>query len=188
MYPALHTESETLVGYIDEMLDGVRNAAHGLTDAQASETPCRSALSVAGIIKHCTWVMNTQVGGRTTEPGSSDGAREFMTSFTPADDETLESLLDRFDDVRGRYVAAMSALDPDAAMTAAPKPWEGINEETTASTRLLLAHHIDEFARHAGHADIIREQLDGADAMSLRFAVEGREPNDYVQPWRPAAD
>lgn len=183
MFPAIRTESETLVGHIDEMLDGVRNSAYGLTDDQARQTPCRSALSIGGIVKHCTWVMTAQLGQRTTEPGSADGANEFMASFTPADDEPIEVLLERFDAARTRYLEVMGAKDPDATMTAPPQPWDGILEPHEASTRILLAHHIDEFARHAGHADIIREQIDGADAMGLRFAVEGLPGNDFVQPW-----
>ena len=70
-----------------------------------------------------------------------------------------------------------------AEVTVEPKPWDGQFEPMPATQRLLLAHHLDEFARHAGHADIIREQLDGADAMSLKYAVEGRPGNEYVQPW-----
>ncbi len=52
--------------------------------------------------------------------------------------------------------------------------------------RFALVHHVEELARHAGHADIIREQIDGATAASLLMAVEGREGNDFVQPWTPA--
>ncbi|PAT15622.1 hypothetical protein CKJ84_05060 [Corynebacterium sp. NML 120412] len=39
------------------------------------------------------------------------------------------------------------------------------------------------FARHAGHADIMREELDGAQAAELLAATEGWEPNEYVTPW-----
>jgi hypothetical protein len=53
--------------------------------------------------------------------------------------------------------------------------------------RFHLVHHIEEFARHAGHADIIREQLDGASAASLLMAVEGRPGNAFIQPWTPPA-
>ncbi|GAB3622091.1 DinB family protein [Mariniluteicoccus endophyticus] len=186
MHPAVLTESEVLVGHIAEMLDGIRNSAHGLADEQARSTPCRSELSISGIVKHCTWVMSAQTGGRESEPGSTEGAAEFMGSFRPTPDETIDVLLERFDTVRDTYIESMRALDPAAEMIAAPQPWEGILTESRQSTRLLLAHHIDEFARHAGHADIIREQLDGADAMALRFAAEGREGNAYVQPWSPS--
>ncbi|MGB7423447.1 MAG: hypothetical protein WA903_00920 [Ornithinimicrobium sp.] len=47
--------------------------------------------------------------------------------------------------------------------------------------------HANELARHAGHPDITREQLDGATAIELAFAIEGREGNDYVTPWTPAS-
>ena len=46
-----------LVNYIDQQLTAIRAAAFGLTEAQARETPCRSALSVGGIIKHAAYVM-----------------------------------------------------------------------------------------------------------------------------------
>lgn len=49
--------------------------------------------------------------------------------------------------------------------------------------RFALVHHIEELARHHGHADIIREQLDGAAAASLLTSVEGRPGNDLIQPW-----
>ena len=129
--------------------------------------------------------MSAQIGGRRSESGTAEGAKEFMSSFVAGPEETLEGLLARFDETRIAYLEAIAGLDPDAEMTVAPKPWEGILEPMQASTRLLLAHHNDEFGRHAGHADIIREQVDGADAMGLRFAVEGREGNAYITPWRP---
>ena len=44
-------------------------------------------------------------------------------------------------------------------------------------------HAVEEVARHAGHADIIREQIDGAQAAELLAAIEGWEPNEYITPW-----
>jgi hypothetical protein len=58
MYPpAQHDEITGLVSYIDEQLTAIRAAAFGLTEDQARETPCRSALSVGGIIKHVSYGM-----------------------------------------------------------------------------------------------------------------------------------
>ncbi len=71
-------------------------------------------------------------------------------------------------------------------MTAPPAPWDDIYAPTDSVQRFALMHHIEEFARHAGQADIIREQIDGATAASLLMAVEGRQGNDFVQPWTPA--
>ena len=46
---------------------------------------------------------------------------------------------------------------------------------------------IEEFARHAGHADLVREQLDGALAGQLTMAVHDIPGNDFIQPWERAA-
>lgn len=191
MFPAVLTESQTFTGYIDEMLQGLRNSAYGLTDAQAKEHPTRSQLSIAGLIKHATWVMRQTLpriegGGRTTEPGSAAGAAEFHGSFNPTDAESLADLLATFDATRARYLEVIAGLDPAAEIEVGPKPWDDQPNTEVATQRMLLAHHIDEFARHAGHADIIREQIDGATALPLRLAVEGRAGNAFVQPWTPA--
>lgn len=188
MRPAVLTESETLTGYIDEMLQGIRNAAFGLTDEEARSRPTRSALSIAGLLKHATWVMRTIVpssegGGRKAEPGTEAGRAEFFGSFNPTETETLEALLAAFDEARERYVATIGSMDPSAQVTVGPQPWDDQPDAMVATQRMLLAHHIDEFARHAGHADIIREQVDGATALPLRLAVEDRPGNAYVQPW-----
>ena len=50
--PALHDEATSLAGYVDIQLSGIRAAVYGLTEEQASARPCRSALSIIGIIKH----------------------------------------------------------------------------------------------------------------------------------------
>lgn len=183
--PAVLNEHDALLAYLDDNLQALRNAAHGLTDAQARQQPTRSSLSVAGLLKHVTWVLWTLIP-------SADGEQppvppqDFYASFTPAGDEPLETVLGWFDEARVRYLAAVAALDPDEVFTVAAKPWEGITDERPASRRLTLIHHVEEFARHAGHADILREQLDGATALPLRMAVEGIPGNAYAQPWQPA--
>ncbi len=52
------------------------------------------------------------------------------------------------------------------------------------SVRWVLLRLIEETARHAGHADIIRESLDGATALPLMAAAEGWPANSWVQPWK----
>ena len=54
------------------------------------------------------------------------------------------------------------------------------------SVRWVLLHLIQETARHAGHADIVRECVDGAAAMPLMAAVEGWPETPWVKPWQPA--
>ena len=98
----------------------------------------------------------------------------------------LRRTLEAYDEVRSVYLADVRSTDPGADMTARPAPWDGIYTPTGSVQRFALAHHVEEFARHAGHADIIRVQIDGATAASLLMAVEGRKGNNFVQPWTPA--
>ncbi len=58
--------------------------------------------------------------------------------------------------------------------------------ETVWSVRWVLLHLIHETARHAGHADIIRESIDGATALPLMAAVEGWPPRRTITPWTPS--
>ena len=188
--PGTYTEAEVLIGYLDQQLAAIRAAAYGLTEQQARETPCRSALSIGGLVKHATYVM-AQRERRKADPTSlpdEAGYALFMGSFALGDGETLAGALEAFDAARSAYLADVRATDPGGQMTAPPAPWDGVFAPTDSVQRFALVHHVEEFARHAGHADIIREQLDGADAASLLMAVEGRPGNAFVQPWAPPTE
>ena len=56
------------------------------------------------------------------------------------------------------------------------------------SARWILLHVFEELARHAGHADIIREHIDGATMYELMVAEEGWPETDWLKPWRPKVD
>ncbi len=185
--PGRYTESQTLVGYLEQQLAAIRAAAYGLTDEQARLTPCRSALSVGGLVKHATYVMSGRLNRASAPSFDQEAARRFMSSFALGEQETLAGALEDFDAAREAYLAEVGSVDPAAEMVAPPTPWEGRSEPTGSVERFALVHHVEELARHAGHADIIREQIDGANALSLLMAVEGRPGNPYVQPWAPAA-
>jgi Protein of unknown function (DUF664) len=53
------------------------------------------------------------------------------------------------------------------------------------SVRWILLHLVEEIARHAGHADIIRETIDGATMYELMAAAEGWPATDWLTPWTP---
>ena len=185
--PQIDDERTTLCNYLDEQLDALRAAAHGLSDEQARSTPLRSALSISGLLKHACFCMGGSLVGaglKESEPVDSD----FYGSFTPSPDETLDALLATFDRLRADYMAMCRDGDLEAELPVGPFPWYGMDEARPAKLRYLYVGHIEEFARHAGHADIIREQIDGAKAPELVAAIEGREPNQFVTPWTPSPD
>ncbi|WP_235840547.1 DUF664 domain-containing protein [Corynebacterium liangguodongii] len=176
-------ERDTLCNFIDDQLSSLRASAYGLDDCKARETPLRSELSISGIIKHVTFVMNQSlIAAKDTKTDQSDEA--FFDSFVPGRSETLSDLLREFDRVRSVYLSACRGGDLESEISVGPMPWYGVHETQKARLRYRYVHDVEELARHAGHADIIREQLDGAKAPELIAAAEGRPANEYVTPWR----
>ena len=189
--PARLDEAAALATFLREQVESVRTAAFGLSEEEARQSPSRSALSLGGILKHLgitwpTWQTRgaCERGERGWEPTETDFAL-FYGSFALTEGETLEQVLRQYDDATAALIAAVESMDPDAEVLAAPAPWFGRLEPMPMTARMLALHQIEEFARHAGHADIIREHLDGAQAGQLTMAVHGIPGNDFIQPWQP---
>jgi hypothetical protein len=187
--PVPHDEITTITNYVDQQLAAIRAALLGLTEDQARTTPCRSALSVGGIVKHVAYGMRGAilVIGGTGEQVVPDEAAfaDYLASFTLTDQETAEGVVREFDDARRAYLTAMGQADPDADIMAPPAPWHGIYDARPAKLRYYLVHQVEEMARHAGHADILREQLDGLAVPALVMTMEGAAANQFFQPYVP---
>jgi Protein of unknown function (DUF664) len=115
-------------------------------------------------------------------------AENHRASFHLAPGETLAGILDLYDQAAKETDSVIAEI-PDLGQTV-PVP-QGVawlpSDITAWSVRWVLLHLIEETARHAGHADIIRESLDGATALPLMAAAEGWPTNPWVQPWRAPA-
>ena len=183
--PDEHTEIETLVGYLEVQLEALRASAHGLSDAQARATPTRSTLSVGGLLKHATNVLGGSAQVEEEVEVTPEMQAGFGASSALTDEEPLEEVRERFDTTARAHLDGVRTLDPDEPTTEPSAPWAGVLRATTVRRRYQLVHHVEELARHAGDADILHEQLDGATALSLQTAVRGLPGNDFVQPWRP---
>lgn len=109
----------------------------------------------------------------------------FTDSFTVRDDETVAATIEDFDRVRAELLAAVAATDPAHDTTAPPAPWHGIFDARPIHARYHLVHLVEECARHAGHADIVREQIDGTAVPALVLTLAGAPANDFFQPYRP---
>ncbi|MFC5062054.1 DUF664 domain-containing protein [Actinomycetospora atypica] len=188
--PAQHDEVTGLVNYVDEQLTALRSAAFGLTEEQARETPCRSALSVGGLIKHAAYVMRGALERLRTEvteqPLDAVAYAAFTDSFVVRDDEKVAGVIEDFDRTRVELIAAIAATDPAGVTTAPPAPWHGVFEARPIHARYYLVHLVEEFGRHAGHADIIREQIDGVSVPALVLTLAGAPANDFFRPYEPA--
>jgi uncharacterized damage-inducible protein DinB len=186
--PAEHDEITGLLHFLDQQLDALRASAYGLTESQSRETPCRSALSIAGLIKHVAYGMRGATARLRGAASVMDAqvVAAYSASFVPAPEEAAVALLAEFDAARAEYLDAFGAADPDARAVEPPAPWHGRFAEQPIRLRYYLTHQIEEMARHAGHADIIREQLDGVSIPSLVLTLEGAPANDFFQPYVPA--
>jgi hypothetical protein len=189
--PAPHSEIEGIVNYVEQQLDAIRAASIGLTEEQVRLRPCRSALSIGGLLKHATFCMHGVIErlsrARELPPAFDEaGFANYQASFALADDETATSALAAFDAARAEYIAALTAVDPSAPTVEDPAPWFGIFDRRPARGRYLLVHQIEELARHAGHADIIREQIDGVAVPAIVLTADGMPASDHFAPYVPA--
>ena len=188
--PACDNETTGLARYLDQQLDALRGAIVGLTDEEARMQPCRSTLSVAGLLKHVTSVMNSAVArltnGEVRGPLDEAAYGAYLAGFALTDDERAVDTLAAFDAARTPYLEAIAATDPDERVTEPPAPWDGIYDSRPANARFYLVHQVEEMARHAGHADILREQIDGMAVPALVLSAAGAPANDFFQPYVPA--
>jgi hypothetical protein len=186
LVPPFEDEREGLLAYLAQQRYNLRVSAYGLTDEQARKAASPSALTVGGLIKHLTL---TEIGWIDTvlqveHEGDVEG---YLDSFRVTEDETLAGLLDGYDAAaaRSESVARDLALDHPVPVPH-DAPWFPRDVEAW-SLRWVLLHLIEETAKHAGHADIIREAVDGATFYPLMAAVEGWPAADWLQPWEPAS-
>lgn len=109
----------------------------------------------------------------------------YQGSFALTDDESANDALVAFDAARSAYIAAIAATDPGSALIEPPQPWFGIFDARPANARYYLVHQIEELARHAGHADIIREQIDAMAVPAIVMSLAGAPAKDFFQPYVP---
>ncbi|NUV56263.1 DinB family protein [Streptomyces coelicolor] len=170
--PAVTGEHADLLETLAKHRDFLRFTTRDLTDEQAGLRTTKSALCLGGLVKHVTaternW-MNFILEGPSamkdfTEMTEEDFARR-ADEFKMLPGETLAGVLDAYAEVARRTEEVVAGLPDLNASWPLPKaPWfEGQPEW---SARRVLLHILAETAQHAGHADIIREALDGAKTM-----------------------
>jgi uncharacterized damage-inducible protein DinB len=162
-------ERNDLLNALDQHRGFLLRTVRDLTDAQARLTPTASQLCLGGIIKHVAlveegWVHFIEEG--PDDKGAPDEAayEAHASGFRMTDGETLLALIARYEDVArrtGELVVTLPSLDASHPLPLAA--W--FEPGARWSVRRALLHIVAETAQHAGHADIIRESIDGAKSM-----------------------
>ena len=138
-----------------------------LTDDQARERTSVSELTIGGLIKHVAateagWA-RFAVGGPDAMAGDDPSPDHWETQFRMLPDETLAGLLAKYAAVASRTDALVAECDLDAGQPLPVAPW--FEPDAVWTARRVFLHIIAETAQHAGHADIIREGIDGSKTM-----------------------
>ncbi|GEC08789.1 hypothetical protein SSP24_64440 [Streptomyces spinoverrucosus] len=173
------TPSPDVTGEYADLLEALahhrrflRLTTRDLTDEQAGQRTTVSELCLGGLIKHVTsversWVdfiqHGPQVLGNWSDMTEADWAQR-ADEFRMLPGETLAGVLEEYAEVARRTDELVGTLpDLDRSQPLPSAPWH--EPGTRWSVRRVLLHIIGETAQHAGHADIIRESLDGAKSM-----------------------
>ena len=177
--PLAGTEVEHLIGALDRQRTTFRWKADGLDAAGLRVRIGASALSIGGLLKHLARV-ESQISGPKLSGAPIDPPWDTVDwdaaddpEFDLADDESPEQLYALYDDAVARSRARFDAAIRDGGLDQPTNLfWPGKGH---FSLRRILFDLLEEYGRHTGHADLLRE------------AVDGRVGEDPPRGWQPGA-
>lgn len=162
--PHAADEATTLLGFLDFLRATVEWKTQGLPDDQLRRRldAHPSGMTLGGLLKHLAYVEDywfaTVVGGDVdVQPWASvDWSADEDWDWHSADQDTGQELRGLWQESVGRSRAVVA--DRLGELGTTYPAWGGRDE---VSLRWVLTHMVEEYARHAGHADLLREQVDG---------------------------
>ncbi len=175
--PDIGAERADLVDVLRKHRGLFRHAVKGLTDEQARLAPTVSTLTLGGLVKHVAateleWARFAVEGPAATPDidwanvdwtNPPPAVQQYADGFRMLEDETLAGLLAEYDRVAAATDELVLRIDLDARQPLPEAPWFEPGASWTA--RRVFMHVVAETAQHAGHADIIRESIDGQKSM-----------------------
>ncbi len=148
----------------------LRYTVQGLSDEQARLRPTASELTLGGLVKHvahqeANWVRFILEGAPAmATPTDAAGFEKWAEEFRLLSGETLEGVLAEYEEIAARTDELVRTIpDLDASHPLPVAPW--FPPGATRSARRVLMHIVAETAQHSGHADILRESIDGQKTM-----------------------
>jgi hypothetical protein len=189
-------ELASLLEYLRYQHQAFFVTSYGLTDEQARCIPTASSFCIGGLIKHVTtmeYAWTQQVLAPPDLPQDPWSLQGMMVTwahreeqFVMRDDDTLNELLETLKAQSAATMRILGEADLDATVHVPNDVHAAYGVASDCTMRWVVLHLIEEFTRHAGHADIIRESIDGATMYELLAAVEGWPETGRFKPWKPA--
>lgn len=184
-----NAESATLIESLARHRGFLLQTAEGLTEEQARTASTVSALSIASLLKHVAdteeqWigfavrgaeafgdseVYDADVDWEAVDAEAADNGGDWSdsewedTRFVLTDAETLDALRGRVAEVAAKTEKVLAEIDLDQSHPLPDAPW--FEKGVSWSGRRVALHVLAEISQHAGHADIIREAIDGRKTM-----------------------
>ncbi|WP_067469082.1 mycothiol transferase [Nocardia amamiensis] len=161
-------EREDLIAMLADQRELFRITLRGIDEEQARRRTTVSELTLGGLLHHLIncerhW---TSVIVRRDENAELD-VSAYAGEYVMAPDETVSGLLAAWDEVAAATAELIRSVDSlDTAIPTPTAPWAP--ERIWQSVRYTVLHILREIAHHSGHADIIREELDGANSTQQR--------------------
>ena len=158
-------EVETLLGFLDYQRATLEWKCRGVDAAGMVLRTARSTMTLAGLLNHMSWVEDHWFSCFLHDRDRADTWSGADFAADP-DWEWNEALTMPPDEVRSRWAAACAKSRADVAAALETAGLDQLSRRTwdsgeAPSLRWILVHMIEEYARHNGHADLIREAVDG---------------------------
>jgi uncharacterized damage-inducible protein DinB len=166
--PREGSETELLLAFLDFFRDTLRLKTDGLDAGQLDQRLEPSTMTLGGMLKHLAyvedwWINQVYAGNPEPEPWASvDWKADNDWEWHSAADDTPEQLRALYDDTvsASDRVLREALAHPNAMETFSRRTFRQ-DPSRRYNLRWILIHLIEEYSRHAGHADLIRESIDG---------------------------
>ncbi|MBF6165131.1 DUF664 domain-containing protein [Streptomyces gardneri] len=167
---SIEPEREDLIAMLADQRALFRITLRGIDDEQARRRTTVSELTLGGLLHHlvsCESHWTTVIVQR--DENAELDVSKFGGEYVMAPEETVAGLLATWDEVAAATAQLIRSVDSlDTSIPYPTAPWAP--ERTWQSVRYTVLHILREIAHHSGHADIIREALDGANSTSQRVS------------------
>jgi uncharacterized damage-inducible protein DinB len=163
--PLAADEAATLIGFLEHHRDTLRWKTEGLDAKQLNRTVGPSTMTLGGLLKHMAlvedwWFSAVLVGARDAPPFRDvDWDADPDWEWHSARDDSPEDLRELFDGFVAQSQRNLAEVLADGGLDRLAVRRSRNGEDL--SVRWILVHMIEEYARHNGHADLLRERIDG---------------------------
>lgn len=175
-------ERDGLAAFASQQIRQVATTLQGLDPEQLRTTASASAMSLGALARHVLFIGEHGPFAVLTASGRAPGDPPDEVGYAAGailpeavhPQDTAESLRSALLSLADRVEAGLRTADPEARIPVPDAPWFP-RDLGTWPARWVALHMIEENARHAGHADILRESLDGRTAYELNAQADGTQ-------------